>query len=77
MTLLQTINRFYVVMALVFIGLAVVVTISLRAVFGAIATAGEVDESLIKASTPRLDTAKIDDALNSLQAREFVPLDLR
>lgn len=76
MTLLQTINRFYIAMVLILIGLAVVVTISLRGVFGAISTAGEVDESLLKTSTPRLNTGKIDEALNSLKEREFIPLDL-
>ncbi|OGM31644.1 hypothetical protein A2803_04415 [Candidatus Woesebacteria bacterium RIFCSPHIGHO2_01_FULL_44_21] len=63
-------------MALILIGLAVVVILSLRGVFGAISTAGEVDESLLKASTPRLNKGKIDEALKSLDEREFIPLDL-
>jgi len=76
MEILQRINRFYFLLMAMMVVFAVVAIIVLRGVFGAISLAGELDESLSSSTTPRLEKEKINDALNSVNGREFTPLDL-
>lgn len=76
MKALRKINRFYLVMVVVFVALAVLVAISLRIVFGAITLSGEVDEALFSASSPRINRDKVEEALESVTSREIPPLDL-
>lgn len=76
MKTLPQINRFYIVVIVVLVALAVFVIVVLRGVFGAIAISGEIDDSLLGSNTPRLDKIKIERAIESVGRREPPPLDL-
>lgn len=76
MTILQRINRFYVALFSVLVALSVLVIVVLQGVFGAISKSGEIDEELLGATTPRLDKAKIEEALEAVKSREVPALDL-
>lgn len=56
--------------------LSVFLAYSLSAVFKNISKAGEIDQTLLEATAPRLDKLKIDEALGAIEARQFTPLDL-
>jgi hypothetical protein len=76
MEILQRINRFYISLIVVLALLALLAIISLRGVFSAISLASQVDDSLLNSTVPRVNTGKIDEAINSVGADDFVPLDL-
>lgn len=58
------------------VGIAVLFIIVLRGIFSAVAATGEIDESLLRSETPRIDRAKIDKAIEIVNTREYTPLDL-
>ena len=63
-------------MLIVLILLAVLVIITLKGIFSALSIAGELDESLLGPSSPRVNKTAIDEALGSIKSRKFTPLDL-
>lgn len=69
------INQFYIVLIVILVLLAGLVTISLRGIFGAMTTAGQVDEELLSSTLPRINMQKIDEALKLVNEKEFTPLD--
>jgi len=70
-------DRFYLYAGISLIPLAVMVIIVARGIFGALATAGQVDEALLDSSNPRIEQAQLDGAYKKTVESEFVPLDLR
>ncbi len=70
------IRKIYFAFAVILMLLAVLVAVSLRGAFGAIAKSGEIDEAILNSSAPRLDRDKIDKALEAIEGREYTPLDL-
>lgn len=56
--------------------MAVLVAVSLRIVFSAITKAGEIDNNLLNSTAPRLDKNLIDKAIESVENRDYAPLDL-
>lgn len=69
------INQFYIALIFILILLASLVTISLRGIFDAMSTAGQVDEELLSSTLPRVNIQKIDEALKLVNDKEFTPLD--
>jgi hypothetical protein len=76
MNKLKKIDKFYASLITVLIVLSVFIIICLKGIFSAITISGQVDDSLLNKSAPRLDRVKIDQALDSVSNREFIPLDL-
>jgi len=56
--------------------LAAMVIITLRTIFSSLTLAGQVDEALFQASTPRIDKTTIDNAIEIIDKKTIVPLDL-
>lgn len=73
---LAKIDRFYPVFAGVLIALAVLVIITLRAIFSSLSIAGQVNEELLQASTPRINEPKLDSAIEAIRQKEITALDL-
>ena len=63
-------------MVLTLVTLAAFVIVALRGVFSAVSLSGELDEALFNTTTPRLEKTKIDEALDLVNNRTFIPLDL-
>lgn len=76
MSVSQAINRFYIVLAIVLVVLAGMVIISLRVIFSSLSLAAQVDEELLSSKSPRVDTAKVDEAIRTIEDKKFTPLDL-
>jgi hypothetical protein len=76
MKIFQKINKFYVFLVLVLMVLSVFLAYTLNTVFSSISKAGEIDKTLLEATSPRLDKTKIDEALGVIDQRQFTPLDL-
>lgn len=55
--------------------LSVLIIVSLRGIFGAISLAGEVDQELLSSTLPRVEVNKLNEALESVEGKEFTPLD--
>lgn len=55
--------------------LSVLVTVSLRAIFSAISTSGQISQELLSSSLPHVDVAKLNKASEASEAKEFNPLD--
>ena len=77
MKALPRIDRFYYTFGAVLVVLAVLVTISLRGIFSAVRLAGDIDESLLDSSLPRIDKEKVESALEAISTREIQKLDLK
>lgn len=69
------IKKFYIAMAAVMILLSALVIISLRAIFGAISTSGQISQELLSSSLPHVDVTKINKANEASEAKDFTPLD--
>lgn len=77
MKVLSKIDRFYYFLSLLLIVLAVVVIISVRGIFEAARISGEVEEDLLSSTVPHVDRVLLDEALNKVNNRNIVPLDLK
>lgn len=73
---LPKINQFYFIMAAIMLVLAVIVIVSLRSIFSAIAVAGQVDDSILTSDVPRLNTQKLEEAVQLINDENTTPLDL-
>lgn len=56
--------------------MAVIVIFTLRTIFSSLEIAGEVNEELFQASTPRINRTNMEKALNLKNESKLVPLDL-
>lgn len=73
---LAKIDRFYYLFGVALIILAAMVIITLRTIFSSLTLAGQVDEELFQASTPRINKTTIDTATAFVENKTIVPLDL-
>jgi len=73
---LAKIDRFYLLFGAILFVMAIVVIFTLRTIFSSLEIAGEVNEELFQASTPRINKSKLDQALGILDNKMGVPLDL-
>lgn len=76
MRALIRIDRFYYFFGAVVIILAVIAIVSLRGIFSSLKVAGEIDESLLESSSPRIDKEKIELAIETVTSKEIKKLDL-
>lgn len=73
---LTKIDKYYVVLVILLLVMAFVTIAVLKGIFSSIEIAGEVDDSLLNATTPRIDKDKLQETLDKINNPKFVPLDL-
>ena len=77
MRALLRIDRFYYVFGAILLVLAVLAIVSLRGIFSSVRLAGDIEESLLDSSLPRIDKEKVEKALDAISSREIQKLDLK
>jgi hypothetical protein len=74
---LTKIDRFYGVVAIVFTILAGIVLFTARGLFSAMNKERDVDQSLLNSKEVRVSKQSLDQALDAINKKEVVPLDLK
>lgn len=71
----QKIDKFFPILFVVVLALAVIVVFTFRSIFSAVNTAQETDEGGLEDQL-RIDKHKIDDATKAVFEREIIPLEI-
>jgi hypothetical protein len=67
--------RFYGILSLAMLSLAIIIVLTARFVFSALKTANEVDDVILNASTPRIIEIDYRKAVDTLNSKSAPPLD--
>ncbi|RJR30120.1 hypothetical protein C4564_00995 [Candidatus Microgenomates bacterium] len=77
MKALKKIDQFYYFLAIALVVVSAVAIVGMRSIFEAARTAGQVDEALLQSSVPHVDKLLLESAINKINNKEIVPLDLK
>lgn len=76
MKALTKINKFYLSLGVVLFIMSLIIIFTLRTIFSSLKISQEVNEELFTTSTPRINRAKLNEAMTLLEDKEIVMLDL-
>jgi len=74
---LKKIDRFYLLFGAVLLVLSILAIVTLKVVFSAYGVSGTIDQSLLEASSPRIDLELLDQTYGNIMVRKTVPLDVK
>lgn len=77
MSRIRNIDQFYLYLGVLLLGIAVIVIVVVRGIFGSIATSREIDQEFLDSQTPRLHKESLTKAYDQILNMKVVVLDLR